>query len=185
MIKYIDAGHYIVNEKSEKKLKHIITITFIYNIMDSKMDKRIIVVLIVIIAILAIGLAYSMLSQNHDKVKPVNNTTVKNATLNNTTVKNATVTQPSHTESGKYGYCAICGRALSSSEANNEFTQGKVCDDCARNPYYQTEEGAAYANQKLFEAYPDEYDWMYDNPGSVEYDYSYNDVSPEEDNNYY
>ena len=151
--------------------------------MDAKTDKRIIVVLIVIIAILAIGLAYSMLSQKHEPVKPVNNTTVKNATLNNTTVKNATVTQPTHTESGKYGYCAICGRALSSSEANNEFTQGKVCGDCARNPYYQTEEGAAYANQKLYEAYPDEYEWMYEDTSSVEYDYSYDDVGSEEDIN--
>lgn len=156
----------------------------IYYIMDAKSEKRIIVALIVIIAVLAIGVAYSMLSQNNEPAKSVNNTTIKNATLNNTTVKNTTVKNPGTTASGKYGYCAICGRALSSSEASDEFTQGKVCADCARNPYYQTEEGAQYANQKLFETYPDEYEWMYDDTGSAEYGYSYDDAGFEESDGY-
>jgi hypothetical protein len=104
--------------------------------------------------------------------KAENNTTHINTTtkLNNTTVED-TATEESgsesagsqNSESGQYGYCAICGRALSYSEANHEITQGKVCIDCANNPDYQTGEGADYANRKLYEAYPDEYEWMYEN----------------------
>lgn len=55
-----------------------------------------------------------------------------------------------------YGYCAVCGKALSASEANDEYTQGKVCHSCANNP----PGGPDYANQKLKEAYPDEYYWL-------------------------
>ena len=79
--------------------------------------------------------------------------------------------QTTNSPNGEYGYCAICGRALTASEANNEYTQGKVCHDCANNPYYQTEEGSEYANEKLFEAYPDEYEWMYEDTNDEDYDY--------------
>lgn len=130
------------------------------------MDKRIIVLLI-IIAILACGLAYSVFNSPHEV-----NETVKI----NDTPKNATLINDNDVEDGKYGYCAICGKALSYEEANDEYTQGKVCRSCATNPYYQTEEGAEYANQKLYEAYPDEYSWMYeDTPDSNDYDYDYDD----------
>lgn len=130
--------------------------------MDALRDKRVII-LLVIIAVLAAGVAYGLLN-HHDNVKvDVNNTTT------NKTVKNATVVQ-SDSDSGKYGYCAICGRALTYSEAHNEYTQGKVCADCASNPYYQSGEGAKYANEKLFEAYPDEYEWMHEDSDD-DYDY--------------
>ena len=129
-----------------------------------KMDKRIIT-LLAIIAILSVALGYVMINNQETPEPVVNNTTA----VNNTTVKNATLEESEtetasseNTESGQYGYCAICGRALTSSEANHEITQGKVCLDCANNPYYQTDEGAKYANEKLFEAYPDEYEWMHE-----------------------
>lgn len=134
------------------------------------MDKRVIAI-VAIIAILSIGIGYGLFF-HHDTTKKADNKTQTNTTHNNTTVKNATLkndtqeTQSQSTESsssgGEYGYCAICGRALSSSEAGDEFTQGKVCHDCAANPYYQSGEGAEYANQKLYEAYPDQYAWMYE-----------------------
>ena len=96
---------------------------------------------------------------------------VLNATMNQTQTSSS-----SNTESGHYGYCAICGKALTSAEANNEYTQGKVCHSCAANPYYQTDEGSQYANEKLFEAYPDEYEWMYEDSVDPTYDeYEYDD----------
>lgn len=141
------------------------------------MDKKI-AVLIVIIAILAVGVGYGLVSHKEAPKQVVNNTTA----ANNTTVKNATLEQEttsSDSDSGQYGYCAICGRALSYSEAHNEYTQGKVCQDCANNPYYQTDEGSKYANEKLFEAYPDEYDWMNEDDSGDDYDdveyYEYDD----------
>ena len=125
-----------------------------------QIDKRILVLLI-IIAVLAIVLA-GILYTNHDNVKiKTNNTT----TTNNTTVINATLneeTSNSNSENGQYGYCAICGKALSYEEAHNEYTEAKVCHDCASNPYYQSGEGADYANKKLYEKYPEEYSWMYE-----------------------
>ncbi len=133
--------------------------------MDALKDKRVII-LLVIIAILAVGVGYGLMTHQNNDTTNVNNTTT------NKTVKNATVVK-SDSESGKYGYCAICGKALTYSEATNEYTQGKVCSDCASNPYYQSGEGAKYANQKLYEAYPDEYSWMYDD--SDDYDYEYDD----------
>ena len=133
------------------------------------MDKRIIV-LLAIIAILAVCLGYLVGSHQDAPKKVENNTTKVNTTLiNNTTVKDTTSeesetesTSSQNSESGQYGYCAICGRALTYSEAHHEITQGKVCLDCANNPHYQTDEGADYANRKLYEAYPDEYEWMYE-----------------------
>ena len=55
-----------------------------------------------------------------------------------------------------YGYCAVCGKALSASEANDEYTQGKLCYSYANNPPEEPD----YVNQKLKEAYPDEYYWL-------------------------
>lgn len=140
--------------------------------MDTLKDKRVIILLI-IIAILSVGICYSLMTQHNDTKPVVNNTTT------NKTVTNATLVQ-SKSESGQYGYCAICGKALTYSEANNEYTQGKVCAACAQNPYYQSGEGAAYANQKLAEAYPDEYSWM--DEDSDNYDYDYEDYDYEDDN---
>ena len=123
------------------------------------MDKRI-VILLAIIGILLLGIGYMLSQQN--SVSDVN-ATIANNTTQNTTVINATLEKDTQqTESGEYGYCAICGNALTYSEANNEFTQGKVCDSCALNPDYQSGEGADYANSKLAEAYPDEYEGMFD-----------------------
>ena len=122
-----------------------------------KNDKIIIITLIIVIVILAVGIAWQMhAAQTNGKSVEVNNTTVEN-----TTVKNATLEEEEsveqQSESGQYGYCAICGKALTYAEAHEEYTQGKVCYDCASNPYFETEEGAKYANKKLEEAYPDEY----------------------------
>ena len=129
------------------------------------MDKRIIGLLIIII-ILSIGAGYVLLSHQDAPKQVVNNTTI----ANNTTVKNTTLEQittpPSDSSDGQYGYCSICGKALTYSEAHSEYTQGKVCRNCAQNPYYQTDEGSEYANGKLAEAYPDEYGWMFEDDSS-------------------
>ena len=53
-----------------------------------------------------------------------------------------------------------------------------MCHDCAVNPYYQSGEGAEYANKKLYEAYPDEYSWMYEDD-SAEYEY-YDESYPDD-----
>ena len=142
--------------------------------MDALKDKRVIA-LIVIIAILAVSVGYGLMTHQS------NDTPVANNTTTNKTVKNATVVK-SDTESGKYRYCAICGKALTYSEATNEYTQGKVCADCASNPYYQSGEGAKYANQKLAEGYPDEYSDFYEG-SDYDYDYDYDDY--EYDDEYY
>ena len=137
-----------------------------------KRDQMIIMALVVILAVILAGIGYMLIGHPDAPKKAWNNTAHLNTTtkLNNTTFKD-TATEESesesagsqNSESGQYGYCAICGRALSYSEANHEITQGKVCIDCANNPDYQTGEGADYANRKLYEAYPDEYEWMYEN----------------------
>ena len=145
------------------------------------MDKRIIV-LIAIIAILAIGLGYIAVSHHEPVKQPVNNTTI----ANNTTVKNATLNQTdssSSQESGQYGYCAVCGKALTYAEAHSEYTQGKVCHSCGANPYYQTDEGSKYANQKLYEAHPDEYSWMDDIDVDSAYDEYEDDINYEDSSN--
>lgn len=134
------------------------------------MDKRI-AILLVIIGILLVGIGYMLFQQNN--ASDVNET-IANNTHNNTTVKNATLEESTQTVSGEYGYCAICGNALTYSEAHNEYTQGKVCSSCASNPYYQTGEGADYANSKLAEAYPEEYEGMFDD-SSEDYYYDYYD----------
>ena len=134
----------------------------------------IIMALVVILAVILAGIGYMLIGHPEAPKKAENNTTKVNTTLiNNTTVKDTTSEESEseyassqNSESGQYGYCAICGRALSYSEANHEITQGKVCIDCANNPDYQTGEGADYANRKLYEAYPDEYEWMYENDGA-------------------
>ena len=98
-------------------------------------DKRIIA-LLVIIGILSAGIIYGLyIHQDNNKVE-TNSTPV----LNNTTVLNATMeeTSSSSSESGQYGHCAICGKALTYDEAHDEYTQGKVCHSCASNPYYET-----------------------------------------------
>lgn len=136
-----------------------------------KRDQMIIMALVVILAVILAGIGYMLIGHQDAPKKAENNTTKVNTTLiNNTTVKDTTSEESEseyassqNSESGQYGYCAICGRALSYSEANHEITQGKVCIDCANNPNYQTGEGADYANRKLYEAYPDEYEWMYEN----------------------
>lgn len=146
-------------------------------------DKIIIIALVAVIAILAVCFGY-MATSHHEAPKPVINNTTQ---TNNTTVKNATLEESQaqeasseNSESGQYGYCAICGKALTASEANHEITQGKVCIDCANNPYYQTDAGADYANRKLYEAYPDEYAWMYEDTD----DNDFEDIDIEEDEDF-
>ena len=142
------------------------------------MDKRI-AALLLIIGILLIGMGY-LISQHKD-TPDTNNITKVNTTLNNTTVKNVTVEEsPQKTVSGKYGYCAVCGKALTYEEASNDYTQGKVCCACANNPYYQSGPGADYANQKLKEAYPDEYEGMFEDS----YDYEDNNAYEYENEEY-
>ena len=142
------------------------------------MDKnnKIIIALIVIIAFLAAGVAFGIHSSQNVSNETANNTTVENSTVINATMQNTTSDESD--ESGQYGYCAICGRALTYEEANDEYTQGKVCHDCASNPYYETGEGAEYANSKLAEAYPDEYSWMDDDYSE---DSDYDDYEYEEE----
>ncbi|WP_405303991.1 hypothetical protein [Methanobrevibacter sp.] len=130
-----------------------------------KLNKQIIIILIIIIAILSVGIAYELFKTNNTQ-NDVKNVTTNNTTSNTTLNATLQQTEPTISDSGKYGYCAICGKALSYSEASNEYTQGKVCAACAQNPYYQSGEGAEYANEKLFEAYPDEYAWMHEDSDS-------------------
>ena len=131
-------------------------------------DKRIII-LLVIIAILAVGVAFGLYNQQDTSEIEINNTTVENTTVINATMVEKTTAD---SESGQYGHCAICGKALTYEEANDEYTQGKVCHSCAADPYYETSEGADYANQKLAEAYPEEYSWMDEESDDYE-DYEY------------
>lgn len=141
-----------------------------------KIDKRIII-LIAIIVILSIGVAWGLYTQhtsNNDNRTLVDNSTVKNATMNESS------TTGSSSESGEYGYCAICGKALTYAEANDDYTQGKICHSCAANPYYETGEGADYANKKLSEAYPEEYSWMNEDTSSYE-DYEDTDDYPNDE----
>jgi len=144
------------------------------------MDKRIIA-LIAIIAILAIGLGYMVFSHHEPVKQPVNNTTI----ANNTTVKNATLNQTtsssSSQENGQYGYCAICGKALTYAEAHSEYTQGKVCHSCAANPYYHTDEGSKYANQKLDEKYPRDDSWQ----SEIDIDSSFDEYEDYDDSENY
>ena len=130
-------------------------------------DKRMLILLI-IIAILSVGVIWGLINLQDSGKTSANNTTF----LNDTTVANATLVEEesssTDSSSGQYGYCAICGKALTYSESQSEITEGKVCHSCASNPYYQSGEGAEYANQKLYEAYPDEYAWMYED--SDDYD---------------
>ena len=134
------------------------------------MDKRIIALLI-IIAFLSIGIIYSVYN-GPEEVKTNESTEVRNISVN------AILNESNNDNTGQYGHCAICGKALSYSEAHEEYTQGKVCHDCAVNPYYQSGEGAEYANKKLYEAYPDEYSWMYEDD-SAEYEY-YDESYPDD-----
>ena len=131
-----------------------------------KLEKQIIIILIIIIAIISAAMVYEMAAQKHvdnNANNSTNKTRELNATLENTNQVSS--------ESGKYGYCAVCGKALTYAEASNDYTQGKVCYDCAHNPYYQSGEGAQYANKKLQEAYPTDYEGMFEDSYS--------------DNNYY
>lgn len=72
-------------------------------------------------------------------------------------IRNVAVAGNSAENTSQYGYCAICGVALTYEEANNEFIQSKVCYNCANNPYYQHCE-ADYANKKLYEKYPKDHE---------------------------
>lgn len=72
-------------------------------------------------------------------------------------IRNVVVAGNSAENASQYGYCAICGVALTYEEANNEFIQSKVCYNCANNPYYQHCE-ADYANKKLYEKYPKDHE---------------------------
>lgn len=121
---------------------------------DEFMDlsKKVIVVVCLVIAVLCGGIIAATLFSEPESIDEVN------ITNNNTTEADREVVESSDevkTEKS-YGYCAVCGKALSASEANNEYTQGKVCHSCANNP----PGGPDYANQKLKEAYPDEYYWL-------------------------
>ena len=139
---------------------------------------RTIAILALIICILLIGIGFAISMHNDaGDTNSTDNTTKANNTLNNTTVKNATVEESSqNTVNGEYGYCAVCGKALTYGEAHDEYTQGKVCHSCAVNPYYQSGEGAAYANQKLEEAYPEHYNGISEDSYEQDYNsYEYED----------
>ncbi|MDO5848436.1 MAG: hypothetical protein Q4P18_02780 [Methanobrevibacter sp.] len=114
----------------------------------------------VIVIAMALCASFVILTGNAESknANVANNTT--NVTENITNVTEDISSGSSSKNSGAYGYCAICGAALSASEANDDYTQGKVCRSCAKNPYYQSSPGSDYANQKLYEKYPEEYSWM-------------------------
>lgn len=130
-----------------------------------KSSKKIIGIIVGVIVILCIGIivTFAIMDDNNENTVP----TVNNNTTNVTNSTNATnitssskeTTTESYSEvektGGEYGYCSICGNGLTYKEATNWYTQGKVCQSCAENPYYYTEEGSKYANEKIFEKYPD------------------------------
>lgn len=115
---------------------------------------KIIIILCLVVIILCCGIIVNTSFDDTKNVKEVN------ITNNNTTEVNKEVVKASEDKKTEvveaYGYCAVCGKALSASEASDEYTQGKVCHSCAINP----PGGPDYANQKLKEAYPEEYSWM-------------------------
>ena len=116
------------------------------------LSKKVIVIVCLVIAVLCGGIIAATLFSEPESIDEVN------ITNNNTTETDNEVAESSDgakTETS-YGYCAVCGKALSASEANDEYTQGKVCHSCANNP----PGGPDHANQKLKEAYPDEYYWL-------------------------
>lgn len=109
------------------------------------------------VIIVAVGVVLALTLTENDDVPVANNTIVNNTTniTNNSSVEvQNNENKEVETQSKAYGYCAVCGAGLSYEEATHEHTQGKVCYDCANNPYYYTEEGANYANEKLWEDYP-------------------------------
>lgn len=135
------------------------------------MNKKTAIVLVIAIAVIVVAVVTSFTLINdssHENITAVNNTTnITNVTNVSEVTEKTDVS--TNKNSGAHGYCAICGAALSASEANNEYTQGKVCMSCAKNPYYQTSPGSDYANQKLYDKYPEDYSWM-DEDGNGVYD---------------
>ena len=94
------------------------------------LSKKVIVVVCLVIAVLCGGIIAATLFSEPESIDEVN------ITNNNTTETDREVAESSDevkTEKS-YGYCAVCGKALSASEANDEYTQGKVCHSCANNP---------------------------------------------------
>lgn len=121
--------------------------------MNKKTGIVLFICIIVICGAVVASFTVLKLDSKDDNVD-VNNTT--NVTENITNVTEEVNSSQSQ-NSGAYGYCAICGVPLSASEASDDYTQGKVCGNCAKNPYYYTDEGSQYANQKLEEAYSEDY----------------------------
>ena len=108
---------------------------------DEFMDlsKKAIVIVCLVIAVLCGGIIAATLFSEPESIDEVN------ITNNNTTEADNYVAESS-----------VCGKAVSASEDNYVSTEGKVCHSSANNP----PGGPDYANQKLKEAYPDEYYWL-------------------------
>lgn len=131
------------------------------------MNNKLLGIIIAVIVIVCVGFILAGYLSDSSETKIINATNNTTNITNNTTVAVEKITKEKSTNSnqgpnGEFGYCAVCGAPLTEAEANDEYTQGKVCHSCATNPYFQTEEGAQYANQKLEEAYPDRYNGISD-----------------------
>ncbi|WP_409200778.1 hypothetical protein [Methanobrevibacter sp. DSM 116169] len=106
------------------------------------------VVIVLLVLVVASGFIFNNDTDttNNSTINITNNNTT-NLTVNNTVENKAT--EESVEKTVYSAYCMICGAGLSTAEANDWYNQGKVCMDCANNPYYHTEEGSKYANEKL------------------------------------
>lgn len=103
-------------------------------------------IIVAIIIITTFGYVINNYSTNNN-TKLTNNSNTSN--FSNTTNQSKEISNNKDKKVSYSSYCKICGAGLSSSEANNEYTQGKTCLKCAKNEYYQTEKGSKYANKKL------------------------------------
>lgn len=98
------------------------------------LSKKVIVVVCLVIAVLCGGIIAATLFSEPESIDEVN------ITNNNTTEADREVAESSvdvKTEKS-YGYCAVCGKALSASEANNEYTQGKSMSQLCKQPSRRT-----------------------------------------------
>jgi hypothetical protein len=111
------------------------------------MNKKKVIMVILCAVIILIGAVFVVgyLGHNSDDT----NSTKLNVT-NNTNNNTTQLKVENKEEKVVYSaYCMICGAGLSEKEANEEYTEGKICFSCANNPDYYTEEGSRYANEKL------------------------------------
>ena len=116
-------------------------------------NQLIVIVIAILVAACIIGGAVAF---TFNKPTTEVNVTMDNNTTNVTANLTEDVKQDSDVNTKSYGTCCVCGKALTYEESVNELTQGKVCKNC-HNKAFNSEEYGDYANQKLKEAYPEDY----------------------------